>query len=55
MGRYWFCFFVGERYIAYHQQCPDGVVEENYAGGHEHGEADEFVELCGFVSFWESF
>lgn len=29
----------------YHQQGPDGVVQEDDRGGHEHGEADEFVEL----------
>jgi len=29
----------------YHGQRPDGVVEEDDRGGHEHGEADEFVEL----------
>jgi hypothetical protein len=29
----------------YHEESPDGVVEEDDGGGHEHGEADEFVEL----------
>ncbi len=29
----------------YHEKSPDGVVEEDDGGGHEHGEADEFVEL----------
>ena len=29
----------------YHEKCPDGVVEEDNGGGHEHGEAYEFVEL----------
>lgn len=28
-----------------HQECPDGVVEEDGGGDHQHGEADEFVEL----------
>lgn len=32
----------------YHQQCPDGVVEEDDGSGHEHGEAHEFVELCRY-------
>lgn len=31
----------------YHCQCPDGVVEEDDGGGHQHGEADEFVKLPG--------
>jgi hypothetical protein len=35
----------GSRQWAYHQQGPDGVVEEDDGRGHEHGEADEFVEL----------
>ena len=35
----------GDRGHKYHQQSPDGVVEEDDGGGHEHGEADEFVEL----------
>ena len=30
---------------AHHKQGPDGVVEEDDSGHHEHGEADEFVEL----------
>lgn len=29
----------------YHQQSPDGVVEKDDRGGHEHGEACNFVEL----------
>jgi hypothetical protein len=29
----------------YHEECPDGVVEENDGRGHKHGEADEFVNL----------
>ena len=29
----------------HHQQSPDSVVEEDEGGGHEHGEAYEFVEL----------
>jgi hypothetical protein len=33
------------KYGRYHQEGPDGVVEEDHRGGHEHGEADEFVEL----------
>jgi hypothetical protein len=29
----------------YHSQCPDGVVQEDDGGHHEHGEANDFVEL----------
>ena len=36
----------------HHQQGPDGVVEEDDRRGHEHGEADEFVELGG--AWWVS-
>lgn len=32
-------------YATHHKNCPDGVVEEDDGGGHEHGEADELVEL----------
>lgn len=32
-------------FVTYHEQSPDGVVDENEGGGQEHGEADEFVEL----------
>lgn len=35
-----------ERGEKYHHQGPDGVVEKDDRRGHEHGEADEFVELC---------
>lgn len=31
----------------YDEEGPDGVVGEYDGGGHEHGEADEFVELGG--------
>ena len=34
----------GEK-VAYHQQRPDAVVGEDDRGSHEHGEADEFLEL----------
>lgn len=30
---------------AYHEQGPDGVVGKDDRGGHEHGEANEFVKL----------
>ena len=30
---------------AYHQQSPDGVVEEDDGSSHEHGETCEFVQL----------
>lgn len=30
---------------AYHEQRPEGVVEEDDRGGHEHGDAHEFVKL----------
>lgn len=30
---------------SYHEEGPDGVVEEDDGGGHQHGEADELVEL----------
>lgn len=29
----------------YHSQRPDGVVEEDDRGGHQHGETNEFVKL----------
>lgn len=29
----------------YHEEGPDGVVEEDDGGGHQHGETDELVEL----------
>lgn len=29
----------------YHEQSPEGVVEENNRGSHEHGGAYEFVKL----------
>lgn len=35
----------------YHEEGPDCVVEEDDGGGHEHGEADEFIELEG-GGFW---
>ena len=31
--------------LSYHEEGPDCVVEEDDGGGHEHGEADEFIEL----------
>lgn len=31
--------------LTYYHEDPEGVVEENYRGGHEHGEANESVEL----------
>lgn len=31
--------------IIYHEQGPEGVVEEDDRGGHEHGDAHEFVKL----------
>lgn len=38
---------------SYHEEGPDGVVEEDDGGGHQHGETDELVELLegGAVSF----
>lgn len=30
----------------YHEQSPEGVVEEDDRGSHEHGDAYEFVKLC---------
>ena len=35
---------MGRAFTHYHED-PEGVVEENYRGGHEHGEADKSVEL----------
>jgi hypothetical protein len=29
----------------YHEECPDGVVDEDGRSSHEHAEADETVEL----------
>ena len=34
-----------ERGGTYEEKGPDCVVGENDGGGHEHGEADDFVEL----------
>lgn len=34
-----------ERERSYHEEGPDGVVEEDDGGGHQHGETDELVEL----------
>jgi hypothetical protein len=31
----------------YHEECPDGVVDEDGRSSHEHAEADETVELQG--------
>lgn len=31
--------------MTYHYKHPEGVVEEDDGGSHEHGEADEFVKL----------
>lgn len=32
--------------MAYHQKSPNGIIQEDDGGGHEHGEADKLVELC---------
>jgi hypothetical protein len=37
----------GEGEGPYHEECPDGVVDEDGRGSHEHAEADETVELGG--------
>lgn len=37
---------------AYHQKGPDGVVGKYDRRGHEHGEADKFVELFRGLWFW---
>jgi hypothetical protein len=37
----------GEGGGAYHEECPDGVVDEDGRSSHEHAEADETVELRG--------
>lgn len=37
-------FDIGEN-KTYHEQSPEGVVEENNRGSHEHGGAYEFVKL----------
>lgn len=34
-----------QRQKTYHQQSPDGVVEEEDGGSHEHGETGKFVQL----------
>ncbi len=34
-----------EECAAYHQERPNGIVQEDNGGGHEHGEADESVKL----------
>lgn len=34
-----------KRAHSYHEEGPDGVVEEDDGGGHQHGETDELVEL----------
>lgn len=36
---------IGIKGEAYNHEDPEGIVEEDYRGGHEHGEADESVEL----------
>ena len=41
--------------MAYNHKDPEGVVEEDYRGGHEHGEADEAVELAGVSGRLASF
>lgn len=41
--------------LAYNHKDPEGVVEEYYRGGHEHGEADEAVELAGVSGCLASF
>lgn len=38
-------------FFSYHEEGPDGVVEENDGGGHQHGETDELVELGERLAF----
>lgn len=44
----------GRAFLSYHEEGPDGVVEEDDGGGHKHGETDELVELGSRVSFASS-
>lgn len=41
---------LGARGESYHEKGPDGVVEKDDRGGHEHGEANDLVELQSRVS-----
>lgn len=40
-----------ESFFSYHEEGPDGVVEEDDGGSHKHGETDELVELGGKLAF----
>lgn len=35
----------GEEVYAYHQKRPNGIIQKNDGGGHEHGETDKLVKL----------
>lgn len=38
---------MGERWEVYHEQGPEGVVEEDDRGSQKHGDAYKLVKLCG--------
>lgn len=43
--------WIGRERFSYHEEGPDGVVEEDDGGGHQHGETDELVELVEKLAF----